>query len=234
MNPSLAFSPSLAIKQNRNLGLIKVLIIEDNKYMREGWRTFIDYDKELVVLGSYVSCEDALASGEVKKANVVIMDIGLPGINGIDGVRAVKKINPAIHVIMATVHDDNNHIFEAIKAGAVGYLMKNVTPDELVSAVKDAHAGGSPITPNVARKIIASMQAPEITEEEKLTERELEILKELATGKSYAAIGKSIFLSVDGVRHHIRKIYQKLQVNSRTEAVSKGIIRRLIDPNKIS
>lgn len=234
MNPSLAFSPSLAIKQNRNLGLIKVLIIEDNKYMREGWRTFIDYDKELVVLGSYVSCEDALASGEVEKANVVIMDIGLPGMNGIDGVRAVKKINPAIHVIMATVHDDNNHIFEAIKAGAIGYLMKNVTPDELVAAVKDAHGGGSPITPNVARKIIASMQAPEITEEEKLTERELEILKELATGKSYAAIGKSIFLSVDGVRHHIRKIYQKLQVNSRTEAVSKGIIQRLIDPNKIS
>ncbi len=218
------------IERKEVVSLIKVVIVEDNKYMREGWQTFIDYDKELVVLGSYISCEEALASGELKKAQVVIMDIGLPGMNGIDGVRAVKAINPSLHVIMATVHDDNDHIFEAIKAGAVGYLMKKVTPDELVAAIKDAHDGGSPITPNIARKIIAKMHAPLLPADERLTERELEILQELATGKSYAAIGKTIFLSVDGVRHHIRKIYQKLQVNSRSEAVSKGILKRLIDP----
>jgi DNA-binding NarL/FixJ family response regulator len=234
MFSTVAANPSLKIKQKRNTGLIKVLIIEDNKYMREGWRTFIDYDKELVVLGDFVSCEDAIASGLVKKANVILMDISLPGMNGIDGVKEVKKINPTIQVIMASVHDDNDHIFDAIKAGAVGYLMKKVTPDELVFAVKDAHKGGSPITPNIARKIIVSMQSHDIHNKKILTERETEILKELATGKSYAAIGKTIFLSVDGVRHHIRNIYQKLQVNSRTEAVSKGIKSRLIDPDSIN
>ncbi|MCR9131889.1 MAG: response regulator transcription factor [bacterium] len=210
--------------------LIKVIIVEDNKYMREGWQTFIDYDKNLCVLKSFGSVEAALESEELKKTDVIIMDIGLPGMNGIEGVRAIKATHPNVQIIMATVHDDNEHIFEAIKAGAVGYLMKKVTPDELVAAVKDAHEGGSPITPNIARKIIAKMHAPIVSEEEQLTDRELEILQELATGKSYAAIGKSIFLSVDGVRHHIRNIYQKLQVHSRSEAVSKGIMKRLIEP----
>ena len=210
--------------------LIRVLIVEDNKYMREGWQTFIDHDKELVVLESFVDCERLLASKELKKADVIIMDIGLPGMTGIEGVKAVKASYPSINIIMATIYDDNEHIFDAIKAGAVGYLMKGVSPSELIHAIKDSHAGGSPITPNIARKILEKMHAPVIAVEERLTERELEILQELATGKSYAAIGKTIFLSVDGVRHHIRKIYQKLQVNSRTEAVSKGIKKRLIDP----
>ena len=210
--------------------LIRVLIVEDNKYMREGWQTFIDHDKKLVVLESFVDCERLLASKELKKADVIIMDIGLPGMTGIEGVKAVKASYPSINIIMATIHDDNEHIFDAIKAGAVGYLMKGVSPSELIHAIKDSHAGGSPITPNIARKILEKMHAPVIAVEERLTERELEILQELATGKSYAAIGNTIFLSVDGVRHHIRKIYQKLQVNSRTEAVSKGIKKRLIDP----
>jgi DNA-binding NarL/FixJ family response regulator len=210
--------------------LIRVLIVEDNKYMREGWQTFIDHDKELVVLESFVDCERLLASKELKKADVIIMDIGLPGMTGIEGVKAVKASYPSINIIMATIHDDNEHIFDAIKAGAVGYLMKGVSPSELIHAIKDAHAGGSPIIPNIARKILEKMHTPVIAVEERLTERELEILQELATGKSYAAIGKTIFLSVDGVRHHIRRIYQKLQVNSRTEAVSKGIKKRLIDP----
>lgn len=230
MNSVIVANPSITLKQKRNLGLIKVLIVEDNKYMREGWRTFIDYDKELVVLGSFVSCEEALSSGKIGQVNVIIMDIGLPGMSGIEGVREVKKLNPNVQVIMASVHDDNDHIFEALKAGAVGYLMKKVTPDELVTAVKDAHNGGSPITPNIARKIISTLQKPVHDEVEQLSERELEILNQLSTGKSYAAIGKTIFLSVDGVRHHIRKIYQKLQVNSRSEAVSKGIMKRLIEP----
>lgn len=211
--------------------LIKVIIVEDNKYMCEGWQTFIDYDKNLCVLKSFDSVEAAMDSEELKKTDVIIMDIGLPGMSGIEGVRAIKAIHPKVQIIMATVHDDNEHIFEAIKAGAVGYLMKKVTPDELVAAVKDAHDGGSPITPNIARKIIAKMHAPIVPEEDQLSERELEILQELATGKSYAAIGKSIFLSVDGVRHHIRNIYNKLQVHSRSEAVSKGIMKRLIEPD---
>ena len=218
------------IQQFEVLVLISVGIIEDNKYMREGWQTFIDYDEDLCVIGAWGSCEDAFESDEIKKADILIMDIGLPGMTGIEGVKIVREKYPHIHMIMASVFDDDEHIFEAIKAGAVGYLMKKISPDGLIAAIKDAHAGGSPITPNIARKIIQTMHAPNLKKEEELSERELEILKELATGKSYAAIGKTIFLSVDGVRHHIRNIYQKLEVHSRSEAISKGIARRLIDP----
>lgn len=150
--------------------------------------------------------------------------------SGIEGIRMFKEQNLNLNIIMATVFDDDDNIFNALKAGAVGYLLKKVTPDELVAAIKDAHSGGSPITPNIARKIIQTLHVPDIPDEEQLSDRELEILKELATGKSYKAIGKSIFLSVDGVRHHIRNIYQKLEVNSRSEAVSKGISKKLIDP----
>ena len=211
--------------------MISVGIIEDNKYMREGWKTHIDFDEGLCVIGAWGSCEEAFESGEVKKADVLLMDIGLPGMSGIEGVKIVREKYPHIHMIMASVFDDDEHIFEAIKAGAVGYLMKKVSPEGLVAAIRDAHEGGSPITPNIARKIIKTMHAPDLTEEEQLSDRELEILKELATGKSYAAIGKTIFLSVDGVRHHIRNIYQKLEVHSRSEAISKGIAKRLIDPD---
>lgn len=213
--------------------VINVSIIEDNKYMREGWQTFIDYDSELCVLGAYESCEDAFEDEVFLNTQVLILDIALPGMSGIEALSIIREKYDHIAVIMATVFDDDDNIFSAIKAGAVGYLMKKVTPDELVTAIKDAHSGGSPITPNIARKIIATLHAPTIDEEMQLTNRELEILKELGTGKSYSAIGKSIFLSVDGVRHHIRNIYKKLHVNSRSEAVSKGILKKMITPKKL-
>lgn len=210
--------------------MIKVGIIEDNKYMREGWQTFIDYEKDLCVVGSFGSCEDAFESDEINNIDLLIMDIGLPGMSGIEGVKYVREHHPDIYVIMATVFDDDEYIFEALKAGAVGYLMKKVTPDELVAAVRDAYNGGSPITPNIARKVINTFHEAGILAQE-LNERELQILKELATGRSYAAIGKKIFLSVDGVRHHIRNIYQKLEVHSRSEAIAKGIANKMINPD---
>ena len=127
--------------------------------------------------------------------------------------------------------DDDDNIFEAVKAGAVGYLMKKVTPDELVAAIKEAHTGGSPITPSIARRIIDSLQPKKLADGvSELSERELEILNALAKGKSYQEIGKEIYLSIDGVRHHIRNIYQKLEVNSRSEAVSVGITKNIINP----
>lgn len=210
--------------------MIRVGIIEDNEYMREGWETFIDHEKDLMVLGSYGSCEEAFESKEINNLDVLIMDIGLPGITGIEGVQYMREYHSNTKIIMATVHDDDDHIFDALKAGAVGYLMKKVTPDEMVNAIRDAQEGGSPITPNIARKVIKTFQqAAEMQEE--LSDRELEILEQLATGRSYAAIGKKIHLSVDGVRHHIRNIYQKLQVHSRSEAIAKGIRKKLIDPD---
>lgn len=222
--------------------MIHISIIEDNKYMREGWKTFLDYEEDMQVVGSFVSCEQAFASGIMEETHLVLMDINLPGINGIEGVRYLKEHHPEILCVMATVNDDDTNIFESIKAGAVGYLMKKVSPEELVEAIRTAVAGGSPITPNIARRVVQFfVQKPVIKEdkpskkqknEPKLTERELKILNLLAEGHSYAGIGSEIFLSVDGIRYYIRNIYQKLEVHSRSEAVSKGVSRRLINFKK--
>lgn len=198
--------------------------------MREGWEVILDFESDFVVIGSFENCEDAFESSQIGKANLILMDIELPGMSGIEGVDWMQQHHPDIPVVMATVFDDDKHVFDAICAGAVGYLMKKTSPEELKQAIRDAHEGGSPMTPNIARKVIQTFHRPWGTPEEQLNEREQQILEQLATGKSYAAIGKTIFLSVDGVRYHIRNIYQKLRVNSRSEAISKGISRRLIDP----
>lgn len=207
--------------------LIKICIVEDNEYMREGWSTTLDYEPDLCVLGAYESCENAFKSKEMGRANVVLMDIELPGMSGIEGVRHLREKQPETNVIMATVFDDDRNIFDALCAGAVGYLTKKVTPDELCNAIRDAYRGGSPMTPQIARRVIRSLQNTE-SSESKLTERELQILKQLSTGNSYKTIGEEIHLSVDGVRYHIRNIYQKLQVNNRSEAVAKGLRNRII------
>ncbi len=212
--------------------LIKIVIIEDNHYMREGWATILDFEEDFVVLDAFESCEEAFESEAISKTNIVLMDIELPGMSGIEGVKYLQKEHPDLPVIMATVFDDDKNVFDALCAGAVGYLMKKVSPEDLKQAIRDAHDGGSPMTPNIARKVIKTFHAPSEDEEgEQLNERELEILEELAKGKSYAAIGEVVYLSVNGVRYHIRNIYRKLQVHSRSEAVSKGISRRLIHPN---
>lgn len=207
-----------------------VIIIEDNAYMREGWKTFIDFEDDLHVLADFDSCEKAFSSpGICGKADLFLMDIGLPGMSGIEGVRYIKKHFPDAVCIMATVFDDDHHVFEALKAGAVGYMLKNMSPEELIHAVNSAIAGGSPLTPNVARLVISYMQAPE-EDLVPLTRREKTILEELSRGNSYAEIGKQLFLSVDGIRYHIRNIYSKLQVNTKSEAVSKALQNRLINP----
>jgi len=214
--------------------LIKIIIIEDNRYMREGWTTILDFESDFVVLEAFESCEEAFDSDVMDKADIVLMDIELPGMSGIEGVEYIQRHYVHLSVIMATVFDDDQNVFDALCAGAVGYLMKKVSPEELKKAIRDARDGGSPMTPNIARKVIQTFHQPSPTDEEKqLNDRELEILEQLAKGKSYAAIGKAVFLSVDGVRYHIRNIYQKLQVHSRSEAVSKGISRRLINPDDI-
>ncbi len=211
--------------------MINVGIIEDNRYMRDGWKALINLEEDLRVVGGFGSCEQAFASDIIKKVDLIIMDIGLPGMSGIEGVRYIRKYYPDIVMIMATVFDDDQHVFDALKAGAMGYLMKKVSPEELVEAIRDAWRGGSPITPNIARKVIQTFHSGNTDEE--LSERELQILEKLATGCSYNAIGREIFLSTDGVRYHIRNIYQKLQVHSRSEAIAKGISRKLINPGNM-
>jgi DNA-binding NarL/FixJ family response regulator len=213
--------------------LIRVMIVEDNPYIREGWTTILDSDKKIVVKSSFRSCENALESEDIAWTDIILLDIQLPGLMGSDGVEKFLEINPKLAIIMITVLEDSEHIFKSLQNGAIGYLIKKVSPDELVQAVKDAFEGGSPMSPAIARKVIASMQLkPKMQKEYSLTERETEVLSLLGEGNSYSSIADEIHLSVDGVGYHIRNIYRKLQVNSKAEAVAKGISNGLIEINQ--
>lgn len=207
--------------------LINICIVEDNQYMREGWATILDFESDFCVLGTYETCESAFQSSEIKRSNVILMDIELPGMSGIEGVRYIRNNQPHTNVIMATVFDDDRNVFDALCAGAVGYLTKKVSPEELCHAVRDAYRGGSPMTPQIARKVIRSLHETQ-EKDTSLNKREIQILKQLAAGNSYKTIAENIFLSVDGVRYHIRNIYEKLQVNNRSEAVAKSLKKRII------
>ena len=210
---------------------IHIVLIEDNVYVREGWEAMLEHSDDLPIVGSYESCEEALQSHSLGKADVALVDIGLSGMSGIEGVAYISERFPAVAVIMCTVYEDEQKIFDALCAGAIGYLLKKTPPEELVKAIREAASGGSPMTPNIARKVIDTFRRPGLKHpraEEELSTQELKILAQLAQGKSYAAIGEQLFLSVDGVRSHIRNIYTKLQVHSRGEAVAKGLTKRLI------
>jgi DNA-binding NarL/FixJ family response regulator len=214
---------------------IVVSLVEDNQYVRTGWEAVLTNAPDFVVRGVFANCEEAFSSPETGESDLVLMDIGLPGMSGIDGVKYIKEHYPSVAVVMCTVHEDDQNIFDAVCAGAIGYLQKKIQPDELLKALRDASAGGSPMTPNIARKIIASFQRQPVNPSgtgEALTTREREVLEQMALGKSYATIAESLFLSVDGVRYHIRHIYDKLQVHTRGEAIAKGLKARLIHPQR--
>ena len=214
--------------------LIKIILIEDNKFIRSGWELALQKEEDFQIVGSYSSCEEAFKDEGIGAANMVLMDIGLPGISGIEGVKYLKEKYPTQIIVMCTVHEDDDKIFEAICAGAAGYLLKKTKPEELISALRDAFSGGSPMTPSVARKVIASFQKKPLNsfnkERVELTEREEQILTLMSKGKSYAEIANDIFLSLDGVTYHIRHIYEKLHVHSRAEAIAEGLKKRLIRP----
>ena len=210
-----------------------VSIIEDNRFFRTGWEAILKSDRDFNLVGSYASCEEAFETAAIGESDVCLMDIGLPGMSGIEGVRYMKKQFPSIPVIMCTVHDDDDNIFRSLCAGAVGYLLKKTEPEELTRALKDAADGGSPMSPNIARRVIASFQTQQkepSSQEDRLSERELHVLQQMALGKSYATIASEMYLSVEGVRYHIRHIYEKLQVHSRSEAIALGLKDRLIHP----
>ena len=207
-----------------------IILIEDNRNLRDSWQTIINNERDIFVAGSFISVEDAMKSDVVKRATLILMDIHLPGMSGIDGINAIHEINPDIPVVIVTVNEEDASIFHALKEGAIGYLLKQMSTTELIQAIHNALEGGSPMSPTVARKVIESFRTVWKNKcNVELSARELEILQQLADGKTYAAIAKSIFLSVDGVSYHVRNIYYKLQVKSRAEAVREGIRRKLIN-----
>lgn len=202
--------------------MIKIAIIEDNIFARTAWETALSSEKDFIVSESFGSCEDAIESKVIANCDVILLDIGLPGISGIEGAEIFSKLNNDALIIMISIQDDDKSIFGSLQAGAVGYLHKSVSPEELIEAIRLAVKGGSPMTPQIARKVLKSFHKfkPKYTEDD-LTEKEIAILSLLSEGKSYKKIADEMFLSVDGIKYHIRSIYEKLHVHSRAEAVNK-------------
>ncbi|PID59438.1 MAG: DNA-binding response regulator [Ignavibacteriae bacterium] len=209
--------------------MIKIVIVEDNAYARKGWEAALDTVDDFVILNSHSSFEEALSSSSYMKADVILLDINLPGANGIEAAEKFVNTNANALIIMVTIQDDDKSIFGSLQAGAIGYLHKSVSPEELIDAIRVAVKGGSPMSPQIARRVLKSFHkfTPEF-EEDRLNKKEETILFFLAEGKSYKKISEEINLSVNGVKYHIRSIYEKLQVNSRAEAVSKGRKLRIL------
>lgn len=206
---------------------IAVAIVDDDESVRTTLRWLLDFTDGYACVGTYASCSEAMEGLAAAPADVVLMDIGMPGTTGIACVRHVKERYPDVQIVMQTVYSDDDRIFESLRAGAVGYILKKSQTVRVLQAISDAHAGGAPMSGEVARRVLAFFQRPpapvEITE---LSERETEVLEALIEGHSYKVIAERLFVSVHTVRFHLHNIYDKLHVGSRAEAVAKVLRHR--------
>jgi DNA-binding NarL/FixJ family response regulator len=203
---------------------IKVAIVEDDEYIRNSLSELVSGAANLDLAGAYEDGPAALAGIRASKPDVVMMDIQLPGVNGVECVRELKAALPQINFLMLTAYEDSDKLFESLKAGANGYLLKRTSSTRLLQAIHELHAGGSPMTPQIARRVVGFFSASRgksDTELDQLTPGQKKFLDELSQGYSYKEIADHLGISMDGVRSYIRKIYEKLHVHSRTEAVIK-------------
>ncbi|MBK9732796.1 MAG: response regulator transcription factor [Chitinophagaceae bacterium] len=209
---------------------IKVVIFEDNMLLRESLFQLINGTSGFTCAGAFPNCNDIIYNIRKSEPNVVLMDIQMPGKNGIEGVKIIKENFSAIKVIMHTVVEDEEKVFASICNGASGYLLKNTTPIRMLESIKEVYEAGAPMTPSIAQKVLEKFrkQSPAINEFENLSTREKEILECLVVGMSYKMIAANCKISIDTVRHHIRNIYEKLHVNSKSEAVSKAIRGKIV------
>jgi len=202
---------------------IRVSIVEDDEEIRANLGDRIGGNNSFRLMGSYANAEAALADLPRRTPDVVLMDINLPGVDGIECVRQLKPKMPDVQFVMLTVYEDNNRLFKSLVAGASGYLLKRTPPAKLLAAIREAHAGGSPMTPQIARRVVQHFQqAPQPSSElQRLTPREQEVLDQLAKGFRYKEIVDNLGISSGTLHSYIRSIYDKLHVHSRTEAVLK-------------
>jgi DNA-binding NarL/FixJ family response regulator len=206
---------------------LSVLIFEDNALLRESISSLIALKDDWQLKGAYENVLSVKEHVSEHKPDLILMDIDMPGMTGIEAVKQIRVLNPAVPIIMLTVFDDNVHVLEAIRAGASGYLLKKHLSSKLFNSIDEVLDGGAPMSPSIARMVIASMQ--KTTENPyQLTAREKEILSLLSQGNSYKIIAAQSGISLDTVRTHIKKIYEKLHVHSQTEAVSKAINEKLV------
>lgn len=203
--------------------MTRIAIVEDNRVIRESLMEFVKADSECECVYVCATAEEALKEIPKHQADIVLMDIQLPDISGIECTARLKQLMPSVQIIMVTVYEDTERIFKALRAGASGYLLKRCTPDELISAIREVRQGGAPMSREIARKVIVSFQEPVAiaAEVEGLSPREREILELLATGFPNKQIAARVGLIDGTVRWHLRHVYHKLHVRSRTEAALK-------------
>ncbi|HRN56820.1 MAG TPA: response regulator transcription factor [Agriterribacter sp.] len=209
---------------------VRIVIYEDNATLRESLSSLLALTGEYTVLASYPDCSNVINDTREKNPDVILMDIDMPGINGIEAVKKIRTINRSVQIIMLTVFDDNTHVFDALYAGANGYLLKKYVSDKLIHAIREVLEGGAPMSPTIARMIISGMQENIKVSDKNylLTNREKEILQLLSKGNSFKLIAAELFISLDTVRTHIKHIYDKLHVHSQGEAISKAINEKLV------
>ncbi len=204
---------------------IKVALFEDNPLLRDSLVQLINASEGLTCTGAFPDCSNLMRKVESAKPDVILMDIDLPGMNGIEAVGQINQTYPDMVIIMQTVFNDNERIFQSITAGASGYLLKNTSPARILEAIREAATGGAPMTPSIAHKILdvfrSKKPALPAKEQSQLNERQQEILECIFNGMSYKLIGEKLFVSVDTVRYHVKNIYEILHVHSRDELISK-------------
>jgi len=205
---------------------IKVALFEDNPLLRDSLVQLINASEGLICTGAFPDCSNLMRKVESAKPDVILMDIDLPGMNGIEAVGQINQTYPDMVIIMQTVFNDNERIFQSITAGASGYLLKNTSPARILEAIREAATGGAPMTPSIAHKILdvfrSKKPALPAKEQSQLNERQQEILECIFNGMSYKLIGEKLFVSVDTVRYHVKNIYETLHVHSRDELISKA------------
>jgi DNA-binding NarL/FixJ family response regulator len=214
---------------------LDVAIVEDDDGIRTSYEGLLKLTPGMRCVGSYRSCEEAIENLNQRLPHIILMDIGLPGMSGIEGTREIKSRWPEIDVLMQTVYDDDERIFDSICAGASGYVLKNAEPGQLIQSIREIR-NGAPMSAAIARKVLELMrthrpvledQKPTETPSTNLSPRELDILQSLVEGLSYRRIAEKHFISIHTVHAHIKKIYEKLQVNSKSAAVSKALKSKL-------
>ncbi len=203
----------------------RVLVVEDDAEIRNSFSLIVNSSQKFMVVGAYGKCEEAIENIHKDRPEIVLMDIELPGMNGIQGARIIKDKASHTEVIMVSVYEDSELVFEALKAGASGYITKSANYLELLSALEEITKGGAPMSSKIARMVIDNFH---VNPNSPLTRRETEILQLISEGKTYTQISEELFISKETAKTHIKNIYSKLQVNSKSEAIAKANQERLI------
>jgi len=210
---------------------IKVTVFEDNKSLRQGLYQLINGSEGFECVGAFEDCLNLLKDIANTKPDVVLMDIQMPGINGIEAVKILHEKYPDLKILMQTIFEESDKIFQSILAGASGYILKNTSPSRILEFIKETYEGGAPMSPSVATKVlkIVTEQSPSVKAQNfNLSEREKEILSCLVKGMSYKLIADACFISIDTVRGHIRNIYEKLHVHSKGEAIATAMKGKIV------